>query len=256
MGEQQQQQKPAKKKSFLKEALFGGNGTAGELYKVIYFSACVVQTDKGLEQQAIIIYGDENSIYNMMLPLMSIRLSYNNDLDGAYIKINRSWGGSKAEIFFPLQYSFMAPAMGAVIAAMPQPVIQQVATENDEVEEPIFERDEEYTGPTYTPDDVMKTVAAESPTPVAMDMAPDRPQKKIRDRDVIADQDSFSLTFDSDALNEKIDKFMKHGGPPKTVNNGRSTEIDTRTIDELKQEVVQDEMERLTKNNSRFHPED
>lgn len=254
MGEQQQQQKPAKKKSFLKEALFGGNGTAGELYRIIYFSACVVNTEKGLEQQAILIYGDENAIYNLMLPLMSIRLSYNNDLDGAYIKINRSWGGSKAEVFMPLNYSFMAPSMGAIVAAMPQPIVQQVSSEQHE--EDIFERDEEYTGPTYTPDDVNAAVNADTFTPSAAVAMPERPKKRTQEKDIIQDQDSFSMTFDSDVLNDRIDRFMKHTGPKPTVNNGRSTEIDTRTIDELKQEAVNDEMEKFAKNNSRFHPEE
>ena len=75
-----------------------------------------------------------------------------------------------------------------------------------------------------------------------------KPKKKDMSN-VIPESDPFIATFDSDVLNDKISRFMeKHDKKPVVQQSAPVKEVDPRTIDEVKRETVEDEMERLNKN--------
>ena len=58
-----------KKKGGLREALFGGTGSNGSAYRIIYLAITMVMTDKGPEQYAILLYGDDQGVvYSNTLP--------------------------------------------------------------------------------------------------------------------------------------------------------------------------------------------
>ena len=273
-------QQPKKKGFSVKDALFGGgNGASGNLYKIIYFTISVFHTDKGVEQHIVMIYGDENGIFTNMLPMMSVIFTYNNEVDGPYIKLSKSFlpGSGKAEILLPPGYTFMAPSIPHFISAMPTPQIVAANVEEDEYEEPAFSTDDVLKMVNQAEADFIrekeerliqeqkaKEAAEEAKRNPPKDTAdpnskyiepPKKPKvsKKVEEPKVIDDGEGFIASFDSDALAAKIDKFMdKHGAEKKKVETAPVKEVDPRTIEEVKKESVETEMERLFKNEGQF----
>ena len=274
-------QQPKKKGFSVKEALFGGgNGSNGSIYKIIYFTVSVVHTDKGIEQHAVLVYGDENGIFTNMLPLMSIMWVYNKDVDGPYIKISKSFlpGSGRAEIFIPPGYSFMAPSIPHFIEAMPTPqIVQQSKEEEYEYDEPAFSTDDVLRMVNEAEADFIrekeerqiqeqkeKEAAEEAKknqnnnqtqTDSKYIEPPKKPKasKVVDAPNIIEDGETFIASFDSEALSAKIDKFMdKHGAEKKKVESAPIKEVDPRTIGEVKKESVENEMERLFKNEGQF----
>ena len=276
-----------KKKGGIMEALFGGNGKNGDLYRIIYFTITMYMTDKGPEQFAVLIYGDDQgSIYNNILPAMGILYSYSDGVVYPCIKLTRSFmpGSSKAEIILPRGYSFMSPSMPAVIPAiieaMPEPVVQQGsvqqstfnnptlasddmiteelirrATEAEEREKEIqatampelIDDEEEIESISLDAEEV--TVAEELPVepaeekPVQPVVPAPKPKKKHAD--VIPENDTFGMSFDGDVLSEKISKFMEKRDPLAVLAERPVKEADPRTIEEVKKESVDDNLERI-----------
>lgn len=274
-------QQPKKKGFSVKDALFGGgSGSSGNLYKIIYFTISAFSTDKGIEQHIIMVYGDENGIFTNMLPMMSVIFTYNKDVDGPYIKLSKSFlpGSGKAEILIPPGYSFMAPSIPHVIEAMPAPqIIQQVGQVEEEYEEPAFSTDDVLKMVNQAEADFIRAKeerqiqeqkareaaeeAKKNPPKDSNDLnskyiePPKKPKasKIIEEPKVIDDGETFVASFDSEALSAKIDKFMdKHGAEKKKVESAPVKEVDPRTIEEVKKESVETEMERLFKNEGQF----
>jgi hypothetical protein len=69
---------------------------------------------------------------------------------------------------------------------------------------------------------------------------------------VIPDLESFDATFDTDILQAKVAKFMSAHEKKEPVQTKPVKEIDPRTIAEVKRETVDDEMERLLKNDEQM----
>ena len=267
----------AKKKGFsVKEALFGGSGSSGNLYKIIYLSISAFNTDKGFEQRLNLVYGDDHSIFTNSIPLMSVMFIYNQDVDGAYIKLSKSFmpGSGKAEILIPPGYSFMSPSIPHVIDAMPKVAASNTSSEN-EYEEPAFSTDDILRMVNEAEADVIrekeermireqkeKEAAEELKKNLPVGNADSKyiePPKKPKPKKVpeapavIEDGTEFVATFDSDALSAKIDKFMdRHGADKKQAEIKPVKEVDPRTIGEVKKESVDNEMERLFKNEDQF----
>lgn len=265
-----------KKKGFsVKDALFGGSGSSGSLYKIIYFSISGINTDKGFEQRINIVYGDERAIFTNSIPLMSAMFVYNDEVDGPYIKLGKSFipGSSKAEILLPVGYSFMAPSVPHFIDAMPKVVA--ASKEDDEYEEPALNTDDVLRMVNQAEADVIrekeermireqkeKEAAEEAKKNQKIDNADTKyieptkkpkPKKIHEEPAVIEDGTEFIATFDSEALSAKIDKFMdKHGADKKKVELKPIQDVDPRTIGEVKKASVDDEMERLFKNEDQF----
>ena len=263
-----------KKKGGLREALFGGTGSNGSAYRIIYLAITMVMTDKGPEQYAILLYGDdEGVVYSNTLPAHTIMYNYNDDVDGPYIKITKSFmpGSSKAEILLPKGYSFMAPSMPTVFANMPTPTVvtQAVSEQSEEM------HDDDSSGGMST-DEIIRMMneqeekakaartAAEangenidkkseqvndegSQSPVTKPQ-PKKPRKPVDISNVISEADPFAATFDSEALTAKINKFMEKRDSKSTAEAKPVKETDPRTIEEVKRESVDDEMERLMRN--------
>ena len=264
------QDKEKKKGISIKEALFGGSGTSGNAYRVIYFSIVMYMGPKGPEQYAVLLYGDdEGAIFSNTLPAQSIVYSYNEEVDGPYIKLSKSFmpGSSKAEIVFPKAYSYMAPSMPTVYANMPKPEVQYVES-NDR-----YRGGDDLPSSGMSTDDVIRMIQENearakeekeqlmqeeaermaeqasntSESKVIPDLKPEK-QKRPAAPNIIQEADPFVATFDSDILNEKINRFMeKHEAKP-AVEAKPVKEVDPRSIGEVKRESVEDEMERLTKN--------
>ena len=77
-----------KKKGGLREALFGGTGSNGSAYRIIYLAITMVMTDKGPEQYAILLYGDDQGVvYSNTLPAHTIMYNYNDDVDGILVQM-------------------------------------------------------------------------------------------------------------------------------------------------------------------------
>ncbi len=276
-------QEKEKKKGGLREALFGGSGTNGSLYRIIYLSIAMYMTDKGPEQFAILLYGDdEGTVYSNTLPAHSIMYNYHDDIDGPYIKLTKSFmpGSSKAEILLPKGYSFMAPSMPTVFANMPSVTVTQTIDSGEANDK--YERPEG----AMTTDDVIRMIneseqrareareANESTVDSAEataqqadktssnvdnqndktihDVKPDVKKKPTKHQhnisNVIPESDPFVASFDSDALTDKINKFMEKRDTKPVVESKPVKETDPRTIEEVKRESVEDEMERLMKN--------
>ena len=77
---------------------------------------------------------------------------------------------------------------------------------------------------------------------------PKKPKKPVDTSNVIVESDPFAATFDSEALAEKINKFMEKRDSKSAVEAKPVKETDPRTIEEVKRESVDDEMERLMRN--------
>ena len=263
-----------KKKGGLREALFGGTGSNGSAYRIIYLAITMVMTDKGPEQYAILLYGDDQGVvYSNTLPAHTIMYNYNDDVDGPYIKITKSFmpGSSKAEILLPKGYSFMAPSMPTVFANMPTPtVVTQAASEQNGAT-----NDDERSGGMSTDEIIRMMNEQEEKAKAARAAAeangenidkkdeqvndgetqaletkpqPKKPKKPVDTSNVIPESDPFAATFDSEALTEKINKFMEKRDSKTAVEAKPIKETDPRTIDEVKRESVDDEMERLMRN--------
>jgi hypothetical protein len=254
-----------KKKTSFKDILFGGNG-GDSAYKIIYFSIVTYASEKGPETYVNLLYGDDTqAIFTNTLPLMGIMFSYNAELDAPYIKISKSFmpGRSKAEIILPTGYSFMAAHTPTVIAAIPtpEPVIQpapQVVYQQAPVSRQSRGFTDEELGDlpeaTISPDDVMKMVK-EAESNVADHrnadgtytyIDPEANKKVVGDTsNVIPDASSFEATFDTDILQDKVSKFLDKHERDEVKKEVKVKEVDPRTIDEVKRETVDDEMERL-----------
>lgn len=262
------QEKDKKKGISIKEALFGGSGTSGNAYRIIYFSITMYMGPKGPEQYAVLLYGDdEGSVFSNTIPAQSILYSYNDEVDGPYIKLSKSFmpGSNKAEIVFPKGYSYMAPSMPAVYKNMPKPEVQYVESNDryrddlpssgmstDDVIRMIQENEarakEEKEQLIQEETERMAEQASNtSESKVIPDLKPEKPKRK-EVPNIIQEADPFVATFDSDALNEKINRFMeKHDTKPAA--EAKPVKVaDPRSIEEVKRESVEDEMERLTKN--------
>lgn len=262
-----------KKKGGLREALFGGTGSNGSVYRIIYLTITMVMTDKGPEQYAILLYGDDKGVvYSNTLPAHAIMYNYNNEVDGPYIKLTKSFmpGSSKAEILLPKGYSFMAPSMPTVFANMPtSTIVTQAASEenesvndddrsggmstdeivrmmNEKEEEAKAARAAEANGENFDKtDEQVNDVETQSPT---TKLQPKKTKKPVDTSNVIQEIDPFAATFDNDALTEKINKFMEKRDNKSSVEAKPIKETDPRTIEEVKRESVDDEMERLMRN--------
>ena len=271
------------KKTSWKDVLFGSsNGDSA--FRIIYFNVVTYTTQKGIETYVNVIYGDDNqSIFNNMLPLMGIMFSYHEEVDAPYIKISKSFmpGRSKAEIILPKGYSFMAPHTPTVIAAMPEPkepaepkivyVPQPVAVQpsynqptynNPVVQEVDSESDESGADENIlSTDEVMRMVRETEESAVNHRnedgsytyIDPDAGKKKVENNEtVIPDLESFDATFDTDILQAKVAKFMSAHDKKEPVQTKPVKDVDDRTIAEVKRETVDDEMERLIKNDEQM----
>lgn len=262
-----------KKKGGLREALFGGTGSNGSAYRIIYLSIAMVMTDKGPEQYAILLYGDDQGVvYSNTLPAHTIMYNYNNDVDGPYIKLTKSFmpGSSKAEILLPKGYSFMAPSMPTVFANMPTPtVVTQAVTEQEQSDDDrsggmstdeiirMMNEQEEKAKAARAAAEASGEVAVDQKDEVSKDVEssvsgtrpqPKKTKKPVDTSNVIPEVDPFAATFDNDALTEKINKFMEKRDSKASVEAKPVKETDPRTITEVKRESVDDEMERLMRN--------
>lgn len=263
-----------KKKLSIREALFGGSGQNGNAYRIIYLTIAMYLTEKGPEQYTILLYGDdEGAIFTNTLPAHSIMYSYSDDVDGPYIKITKSFmpGSSKAEIVLPKGYSFMSPSIPTVFAGMPVMAAPVPVTSNSVTADDGMAKltPEEYNAARMSTDDVVRMMneqeakvreARESQGIIDDNLVKSEidekqqtvktPKPKKKDlSNVIPESDTFAATFDSDVLNDKINRFMeKHDKKPVVQQSATVKEIDPRTIDEVKRETVEDEMERLNKN--------
>ena len=262
-----------KKKGGLREALFGGTGSNGSAYRIIYLSIAMVMTDKGPEQYAILLYGDDQGVvYSNTLPAHTIMYNYNDDVDGPYIKLTKSFmpGSNKAEILLPKGYSFMAPSMPTVFANMPTPtVVTQTVTEQEQSNDDrsggmstdeiirMMNEQEEKVKAARAAAEASGEVVIDQKEEVSNDIEssvsgakpkPKKAKKPIDTSNVIPEVDPFAATFDNDALTEKINKFMEKRDGKTAVEAKPVKETDPRTIDEVKRESVDDEMERLMRN--------
>jgi hypothetical protein len=101
--------------------------------------------------------------------------------------------------------------------------------------------------PTVPPSDVHQRVVREEST---------TPKVQTNNSDVIADNDTFAMSFNSDDLTAKINKFMeKHDSKP-TPKPATEIKVNEPTIGEVKKESVDFEMDRLLKNSDRVNPFD
>lgn len=263
-----------KKKGGLREALFGGTGSNGSAYRIIYLAITMVMTDKGPEQYAILLYGDDQGVvYSNTLPAHTIMYNYNDDVDGPYIKLTKSFmpGSNKAEILLPKGYSFMAPSMPTVFANMPTPtVVTQAVIEQEQSNDDrsggmstdeiirMMNEQEEKVKAARAAAEASGEVAIDQKEGVSNDIEssvsgvkpkPKKAKKPIDTSSVIPEADPFAATFDNDALTEKINKFMEKRDSSKTSVEAKPVkETDPRTITEVKRESVDDEMERLMRN--------
>jgi hypothetical protein len=266
-----------KKKLSIREALFGGSGQNGNAYRIIYLTIAMYLTDKGPEQYTILLYGDdEGAIFTNTLPAHSIMYSYSDEVDGPYIKITKSFmpGSSKAEIVLPKGYSFMSPSMPTVFAGMPVMAAPSVVAPVTAEQGMSNLTPEEYQAARMSTDDVIRmmneqeakvreareaqgltnsdAVDGQQESALSDDKPKEIKSQKAKKKDlsnVIPESDPFVATFDSDVLNDKISRFMeKHDKKPVVQQSAPVKEVDPRTIDEVKRETVEDEMERLNKN--------
>jgi hypothetical protein len=265
-----------KKKASFKDILLGGSNN-DNAFRIIYFNIVTYTTQKGIETYVNVLYGDDTqAIFTNMLPLMGIMFSYNAEIDAPYIKISKSFmpGRSKAEIILPTGYSFMAPHTPTVISAMPEPkepaepkivyVPQPVAVsvpQSVPVQQVVEESDDFEDKEVISTDEVMRLVR-ETEESVSNHrnedgsytyIDPDAGKKKVENNEtVIPDLESFDATFDTDILQAKVAKFMSAHEKKEPVQTKPVKEIDPRTIAEVKRETVDDEMERLLKNDEQM----
>jgi hypothetical protein len=269
-----------KKKASFKDILLGGSNN-DNAFRIIYFNIVTYTTQKGIETYVNVLYGDDTqAIFTNMLPLMGIMFSYNAEIDAPYIKISKSFmpGRSKAEIILPTGYSFMAPHTPTVISAMPEPkepaepkivyVPQPVAVSMPQsmpqsvpVQQVVEESDDFEDKEVISTDEVMRLVR-ETEESVSNHrnedgsytyIDPDAGKKKVENNEtVIPDLESFDATFDTDVLQAKVAKFMSAHEKKEPVQTKTVKEIDPRTIAEVKRETVDDEMERLLKNDEQM----
>lgn len=260
-------------------SLFGSRGQGDTAYRIIYMTITCYMTDKGLEQMALLLYGDDQDvIFTNTIPAGAILYTYKDDLDGPYIKLTKSLmpGATKAEIWLPKGYSFMSPSMpsiGSTIApmvsdevvpkiqkAIPQPTVQYIPATKSLVVSEV--NADELPEPEMSTDDVIKIVN-ENEAKAKADMEEREARGETFDESqflpqstttenktaVIAEDAEFGATFDEDVLNERIQKFLaKNENKHAVTTQSQVKEVDSRTIEEVKRESVEDEMERLMKN--------
>ena len=271
-----------KKKGGLKNALFGNRPNGDTVYRIIYMTLACFVTERGPEQVAMILYGDDQeAIFTTTLPAGALMYSYRDDIDGPYIKISKSFlpGSSRAEILLPKGYSFMAPSVPAIapviaptisenivqniVAALPKQQVQYIPTPVSTRSNPV--ELEDLPEPELSTDDVIQLVNEnEAKAREAMAEREARgetfdenlfnPQRENDEHQpaVIVDSDSFSATFDEDVLSERINKFLSKRDEKATVETAKPKEVDSRTIEEVKRESVDEEMERLFKNDEQM----
>lgn len=252
-------QNDSKTKFSLKEALFGGGGgVAGTGYQIIYFSMFAANGMSGPEPTFYIIYGDGRSIFTSTFLAASVLFSYNNDAKTPTVKLNKRFlpGGSKAEIILPPGYSFMG-----------MPVHQQQESQGQQTSssfDPNVKYQDPYAGITKLEDQIAPDIdkidqilqaqyeneeTSEENDSESKFIPPESAPKIVDTSDVIQEEE-FVATFDGDALTERMNKFMdKHNiDPPKVQVRAKKDESDPRTIEEVKKETVDEEVDRIIKN--------
>lgn len=254
-------QNDSKTKFSLKDALFGGGGgTAGTNYQIIYFSTFVVNGMNGPEPTIYVIYGDNRFVFTNMFPAISVVFSYNNDVQFPTIKLNKRFlpGGTKAEIIIPIGYSFMGVPMQNIVL---QAQNAQSKAETESTHDPNVKYQDPYAGVTKLEeqiapdmDKIDQIIKAQYENETNEDeqssFIPPETQPKIVDTSDVIQEEEFVATFDENALSEKINKFMEKQNidPPQKTSKKKKDEPDSRTIEEVKKETVDQEVDRIIKN--------
>ena len=271
-----------KKKGGLKSAIFGNRPSGDIVYRIIYMTLTCFVTEKGPEQVAMILYGDDQeAIFTTTMPAGALMYSYKDDIDGPFIKVSKSFlpGSSRAEIWLPKGYSFMAPSVPAIapviaptiaetitpdiVKAMPKQQITYMPAPTSSRANQI--ELEDLPEPEMSTDDVIQMVN-ENEAKAREAMAEREARGEVFDEAlfgtkqeqeehqpaVIVDGDTFSATFDEDILNERINKFLAKREEKPVVETAKPKEVDPRTIEEVKRESVDEEMERLFKNDEQM----
>ena len=250
-----------KQKFSIKDALFGGGGgVAGTDYNIIYFGINIANTNNGPEQFVNVIYGDDRSIFSNMFPLISILFSYKDGTKSLQIRLNKRFlpGGSKAEILIPIGYSIMGMPIQSAISPVPMSTVQ--------INPPGYDPDVKYQDPyagikqldpaDLDPDPIdpiqaIQNAAAEAESDESdSKFIPPMLAPKVKDASNVIPEEEFVATFDDDTLTEKIAKFMdRHGvDRPKQVVAPKKDQTDPRTIEEVKKEAVDQEVDKIIKN--------
>lgn len=250
-----------KQKFSIKDALFGGGGgVAGTDYNIIYFGINIANTSNGPEQFVNVIYGDDRSIFSNMFPLISILFSYKDGIKSPQIRLNKRFlpGGSKAEILIPIGYSIV----GMPIQSATSPVPMPTAPINPLGFDPDVKYQDPYAGikkldpADLDPDPIdpiqaIQNAAAEAESDESdSKFIPPMLAPKVKDASNVIPEEEFVATFDDDTLTEKIAKFMdRHGvDRPKQVVAPKKDQADPRTIEEVKKEAVDQEVDKIIKN--------
>ena len=252
----------SKQKFSLKDALFGGGaGTSGTDYKIIYFGIAVCATNNGPEQFLNVIYGDGMSIYTNMLPLMSVMFSYKDDVSAPIIKLNKRIipGGSKAEILLPRDFSLMG-MMSAGLNFQSTPAQDNNVKYQDPYaninNNPEGAFGESEGGSVSQSDEVQRILASGIDTENNNDendeetpFEPPKSKRNIPDAPDVIEEEEFVATLDENYLTDKIEKFMeRHNPEPQKKPKRERKEIDPRPISEVKQETVENEVDKIIKN--------
>lgn len=245
-----------KAKFSLKDALFGGGGgIAGTGYQIIYFSTSVVNGMNGPEPTIYVIYGDNRSIFTSMFTAMSVLFSYNNEVQFPTIRLNKRFlpGGNKAEIIIPFGYSFMGMPIQQ-LPSQPQPTTTSTHDPDVKYQDPYagITKLEDQTAPDMDKIDqiLQAQYADEDNNEAESTFIPPESVPKIVDTSDVIQEEEFVATFDENALSERINKFMdkQNIDPPKETVKSKKEESDPRTIEEVKKETVDQEVDRIIKN--------
>lgn len=254
-------QNDSKTKFSLKDALFGGGGgTAGTDYQIIYFSTFVVNGMNGPEPTIYVIYGDNRLVFTSMFSAISVVFSYNNDVQFPTIKLNKRFlpGGTKAEIIIPIGYSFMGVPMQNIVS---QAQNAQSKAETESTHDPNVKYQDPYAGVTKFEEQIAPDMdkidqilqaqyADEDNNEAESTFIPPESVPKIVDTSDVIQEEEFVATFDENALSERINKFMdkQNIDPSKETVKNKKEEVDPRTIEEIKKETVDQEVDRIIKN--------
>ena len=219
-------------KTSLKDMLFGSNGKADYDYNLIYFAISLLNTDKGMEQYVNVIYGDGTSVFTNMFPINTIIFQYNNNISDPKIKLNRGMfnTGSKAEILLPEGFTFYGTGMRPVVAATQEEQNFGLVDEADQGYTPIVEQGASIDNYINTP------------------VSQPKPKSEYSSKPTIPDHSEFSEGFDHEHLDARIEKFLARHDSSTQDKNQKQIEEEHAEVEEVKQETVLDEMNRIEKN--------